>query len=105
MHPGRGATASSDPSKSVIVFQFMHPGRGATKTFHGFWMIHKFQFMHPGRGATDYWCNEGDTDETVSIHAPREGGDVSTEFKFHRFISFQFMHPGRGATTRHARES
>ena len=35
-----------------------------------------FQFTHPGRGAT-IWTNDITHRITVSIHAPREGCDLS----------------------------
>ena len=79
-----------------------------------------FQFTHPGRGATEEWmvCNYV---KEVSIHAPREGCDLSILLLFtinqcfnsrtpggvrlsSAFVSdrilllFQFTHPGRGAT-------
>ena len=34
----------------------------------------------------------------VSIHAPREGCDLSLTMMMETFILFQFTHPGRGAT-------
>ena len=79
----------------------------------------QFQFTHPGRGATSasqYGCFR----ENVSIHAPREGCDISKPLpplglsvsihapregcdwaRCHGRkppSTFQFTHPGRGAT-------
>ena len=56
-----------------------------------------FQFTHPGRGATgsysSFFSGCG-----VSIHAPREGCDLSVKDLALRILVFQFTHPGRGAT-------
>ena len=41
------------------------------------------------------WCTPID----VSIHAPREGCDISCVESTPLLASFQFTHPGRGATT------
>ena len=40
----------------------------------------------------------GVDDVVVSIHAPREGCDLSAPELFYFDIQFQFTHPGRGAT-------
>ena len=56
-----------------------------------------FQFTHPGRGATPSGITLYYTEE-VSIHAPREGCDLTQLFKAGILAGFQFTHPGRGAT-------
>ena len=56
-----------------------------------------FQFTHPGRGATI--CPQcHDQRSNVSIHAPREGCDLSFPATMFLTFLFQFTHPGRGAT-------
>ena len=78
-------------------FQFTHPGRGATVCICLFGDNVEFQFTHPGRGAT-YDEQEKRHVPTVSIHAPREGCDLSTLKLSVGEMKFQFTHPGRGAT-------
>ena len=57
----------------------------------------KFQFTHPGRGATV--ARQTLTEITrVSIHAPREGCDLTANTSLTKLQEFQFTHPGRGAT-------
>ena len=56
-----------------------------------------FQFTHPGRGATIQGLGSL-AGITVSIHAPREGCDLSRRYTSSRKRRFQFTHPGRGAT-------
>ena len=57
----------------------------------------EFQFTHPGRGATLCLavCRHHGR---VSIHAPREGCDLSQGDHSCLNGTFQFTHPGRGAT-------
>ena len=58
---------------------------------------YRFQSTHPARGATgqqeDYHL-----DQQVSIHAPREGCDVSVKAVGLPALVFQSTHPARGAT-------
>ena len=56
-----------------------------------------FQFTHPGRGATVLYP-VGGVLYGVSIHAPREGCDLSYLNTNASAQEFQFTHPGRGAT-------
>ena len=56
-----------------------------------------FQFTHPGRGATPR-AEVVIPILEVSIHAPREGCDLSRDNKGNLKAEFQFTHPGRGAT-------
>ena len=39
-------------------------------------LIRIFQSTPPARGATDYFDNKMSTEIQISIHAPREGGDM-----------------------------
>ncbi len=53
----------------------------------------QFQFTHPGRGATSphfIFCKE----DTVSIHAPREGCDLLALFVLSTLLSFNSRTPG-----------
>ena len=98
-------------------FQFTHPGRGATQC----WVLasrlyEQFQFTHPGRGATGRFvmlplsacCFNSRTPGgvrlcttmrglqvcAVSIHAPREGCDTSTDLSSSRINGFNSRTPG-----------
>ena len=105
---------------ALASFQFTHPGRGATtlqlvqrgtdKSFNSRTpggvrqaivaegdVPSEFQFTHPGRGAT-YGRQHAQSNSCVSIHAPREGCDLSCHILHTTRATFQFTHPGRGAT-------
>ena len=77
--PREGCDSSGSTSGGITsVFQFTHPGRGATPSWlNARWSGRKFQFTHPGRGATQQG-KDINYEAKVSIHAPREGCDVST---------------------------
>ena len=121
-HPGRGATKNNLYNIWKIIVSIHAPREGCDFAdlillFIDVW----FQFTHPGRGAT--WSTTDRTaspkcfnsrtpggvrqrqtdkhmiDETVSIHAPREGCDHDRFAIAGRDRRFQFTHPGRGATT------
>ena len=119
-HPGRGATLCSlVMCQSFSCFNSRTPG-GVRHQFNPFRLLaYQFQFTHPGRGATEAHYRRPPCPE-VSIHAPREGCDSTTDC-FHEFSkcfnsrtpggvrplnevetfvsnTFQFTHPGRGAT-------
>ena len=92
-------SASSDPSKSVIVFQFTHPGRGATWNRRHSYSGLGFQFTHPGRGATEGQCLH--SHHACSFNSRTPGG--VRQWSLGECIDapeFQFTHPGRGATFR-----
>ena len=62
------------------------------------------QFQHfnprPPRGGRHEDPDGGDTDgEEISIHAPREGGDLMNVSADDMFVIFQSTPPARGATT------
>ena len=78
---------------AVRWFQFTHPGRGATSlsSVFLFWFV-GFQFTHPGRGATLRSIPVVDGIE-VSIHAPREGCDASSDLA--RVLSEVSIHAPR----------
>ena len=120
-HPGRGATDQSLSGRAYKdCFNSRTPGgvrlhhsQDTTKT------IQMFQFTHPGRGAT-YVYRYFKSCGVVSIHAPREGCDLSLlalslvtkcfnsrtpggvrlslAMLLVMLNMFQFTHPGRGAT-------
>ena len=101
-------------------FQFTHPGRGATTTAQRIVLSHRcFNSRTPGgvrhcpprRRSRSYLVSihaprEGCdltillmmSDTLVSIHAPREGCDSAVPPRSGQKRKFQFTHPGRGAT-------
>ena len=98
-HPVRGATASNHASRSASSrFQSTHPVRGATLTLRALYCVLGFQSTHPVRGATIVRIMLFKI-RIISIHAPREGCDVSSSIIFLSYI-FQSTHPVRGATAR-----
>ena len=63
----------------------------------------EFQSTHPARGATlnplPY-----EQDEAISIHAPREGCDLTASAVASPAAEFQSTHPARGATANFTKE-
>ena len=121
-HPGRGATGRySKLSDDRVKFQFTHPGRGATigagvplprlpsfnsRTPGGvrltlircsLYGTPCFNSRTPG-GVRLVLFSTHCKGNTVSIHAPREGCDLSFFLRAAMRLRFQFTHPGRGAT-------
>ena len=99
-HPGRGATRRRVPhdirrwvsihapregcdeayNKVMNImsgFNSRTPGGVRLSTFHCLLLSIKFQFTHPGRGAT-YYEDDFTPEQHVSIHAPREGCDLTS---------------------------
>ena len=76
--PARGATV---PITRLIAgtqkFQSTPPARGATNYTSLFIVCRVFQSTPPARGATDLLSDLRKI-EAISIHAPREGGDLLT---------------------------
>ena len=75
----RGVRRRYFPSPSAAGrFQSTHPARGATPACpveaQG---VESFQSTHPARGATICHWSTDNLDITISIHAPREGCDIS----------------------------
>ncbi len=73
--PARGATLARVTQPDVLVFQSTPPARGATPAIFRWSVPQIFQSTPPARGATtirilDERCYG------ISIHAPREGGDL-----------------------------
>ena len=119
--PGGVRLRSSILSRSRIRFQFTHPGRGATSPGCAAQRpCTRFNSRTPGGvrlfytavpwGASDVsihapreGCDLSITSSIsqpryVSIHAPREGCDSIVVRTMSLLVQFQFTHPGRGAT-------
>ena len=93
-HPGRGATARSRASDSTLP-RFNSRTPGGVRPARGLRSMRysKFQFTHPGRGAT-IGISIGAVLLSVSIHAPREGCDL-TNFTYTRLrVCFNSRTPG-----------
>ena len=60
---------------SGLLFQSTPPARGATPTPFNARGGYTFQSTPPARGAT-YKAQNDEAPKTISIHAPREGGDI-----------------------------
>jgi len=97
-HPGRGATASTPLGRVDLKFQFTHPGRGATRLAYRS-CLEPLGFNSRTPGGVRRSCLQlPRCDESVSIHAPREGCDCDQHNDTNQNREFQFTHPGRGAT-------
>ena len=97
--PARGATSDSDATMvDCETFQSTPPARGATAASNKNAAESLFQSTPPARGATPAEMCKFHA-ETISIHAPREGGDrggyvgIGASDK-----AFQSTPPARGAT-------
>ena len=102
--PARGATADGGMVKiNLTVFLSTLPARGATKCIcpKG-QMAKKFLSTLPARGATVSKMPEA-LSGRISIHAPREGSDVSQALKTAQDAAFLSTLPARGATPRPGR--
>ena len=76
-HPARGATFRCLDKKPLFGFQSTHPARGATRRYVCTNEGWRFQSTHPARGATSGHVAHLRLDAIISIHAPREGCDIS----------------------------
>ena len=75
--PRGGRQRKNDQSTRANIFQSTPPARGATPIV-GLWlMLLIFQSTPPARGATNM-LHKQYKDFSISIHAPREGGDLTT---------------------------
>ena len=83
-------------------FQSTPPARGATEGSYNEMLYGKFQSTPPARGATSRPTFTGRLC-TISIHAPREGGDCIITVSVCVTTPFQSTPPARGATTRQQR--
>ena len=81
-----------------VQFQSTPPARGATfSTKLRTLAAQEFQSTPPARGATA-WALSGLKKPSISIHAPREGGDVTPPAQRPLTHGFQSTPPARGAT-------
>ena len=80
-----------------VEFQSTPPARGATILINSALVSAQFQSTPPARGATGISFEEYDQ-LVISIHAPREGGDVRKSQSLRPISSFQSTPPARGAT-------
>ena len=76
--PARGATAPPPRLSPVKKFQSTPPARGATQLLAVVGDLVEFQSTPPARGATVVSV-KAELDVDISIHAPREGGDVKIQ--------------------------
>ena len=72
--PARGATLGPRRCKGLKLFQSTPPARGATTPVQRIFRQQTFQSTPPARGATGVKLERLQT-RSISIHAPREGGD------------------------------
>ena len=66
--------ASAKAAWDNFIFQSTPPARGATKVWDYLSQAAQFQSTPPARGATA-GCQRYSGRHSISIHAPREGGD------------------------------
>ena len=98
--PARGATHPMAANRGAYIFQSTPPARGATPTPFNARGGYTFQSTPPARGATSKQRTAPNCG-TISIHAPREGGDaISTDYDVPP-MGFQSTPPARGATGFH----
>ena len=80
-HPARGATTRTSTAQANVRFQSTHPARGATahKRDHA----RRILYFNPRtpRGVRLTLPTARAPQNTISIHAPREGCDVITKFR------------------------
>ena len=96
--PARGATLSSGvASLGSYNFNPRPPrgGRPATSTSTG---ITSYFNPRPPRGGRRLGLLHRGPRSSISIHAPREGGDVSENIQNYNYKEFQSTPPARGAT-------
>ena len=74
---GRPLCRHCQPSCSML-FQSTPPAKGATISAPLIFVISLFQSTPPAKGATDY-PQQRQAAGDISIHAPREGGDISRD--------------------------
>ena len=76
--PARGATSTEQRVNACSTFQSTPPARGATCKYPASHRWYRFQSTPPARGATRRKFCPGPR-RWISIHAPREGGDVGQD--------------------------
>ena len=96
--PREGCDATPRPrAVQAHSFQSTHPVRGATPQRLCLPALLSFQSTHPVRGATRTQTQKDPVNQ-ISIHAPREGCDKSSNSASSTAHKFQSTHPVRGAT-------
>ena len=78
--PARGATFTLSILRSTLAFQSTPPARGATAYSRYARLGAIFQSTPPARGATAAFRSFSSS-SAISIHAPREGGDLGLEVR------------------------
>ena len=99
-----------DPEQSQLLreqkkFQSTPPARGATYDYINVKTLDGDFNPRPPRGGRRCTVLHINTTSTISIHAPREGGDTLYLESQGRIILFQSTPPARGATRSNARLS
>ena len=119
-HPARGATTRTSTAQANVRFQSTHPARGATahKRDHARRILYfnprtprgvrltlptarapqNTISIHAPREGCDQDIHPLLRDMYISIHAPREGCDEVQPWMFGHPVQFQSTHPARGAT-------
>ena len=99
--PARGATSRRFAGIKNCAFQSTPPARGATAypvRKRAFAQV--FQSTPPARGAT-HWYNYCWARLSISIHAPREGGDTNEGYQMHR-VAISIHAPREGGDSKDA---
>ena len=119
-HPARGATTRTSTAQANVRFQSTHPARGATahKRDHARRILYfnprtprgvrltlptarapqNTISIHAPREGCDQDIHPLLRDMYISIHAPREGCDEVQPWMVGHPVQFQSTHPARGAT-------
>ena len=75
--PPRGGRRLGPPAGTCSsIFQSTPPARGATPHLSGTAVLQRYFNPRPPRGGRPIGLNQKDAQFIISIHAPREGGDV-----------------------------
>ena len=97
--PPRGGRRFCRPSSPSAGNFNPRPPRGGRRIRNCPWcIVPKFQSTPPARGATAKTWQTAPPHQTISIHAPREGGDCWRRRGTFCGRSFQSTPPARGAT-------
>ena len=97
-HPARGATAHKrDHARRILYFNPRTP-RGVRLTLPTARAPQNTISIHAPREGCDQDIHPLLRDMYISIHAPREGCDEVQPWMFGHPVQFQSTHPARGAT-------
>ena len=98
--PPRGGRRHLINSHTAIsIFQSTPPARGATKSMYFLNKSSDNFNPRPPRGGRQRYLLQKAMSVFISIHAPREGGDVDNPFSIVIIVVFQSTPPARGATS------